>query len=61
MKSPLWKWKIGVDKSAPIWYNRVNEREVEHMGAIMGFMIFVGILSAVAVVEWIIEQIQNRK
>ena len=31
------------------------------MGAIMGFMIFVGILSAIAVAEWIIEQIQNRK
>ena len=31
------------------------------MGAIMGFMVFVGALSAVAVVEWIIEQIQNRK
>lgn len=31
------------------------------MGAIMGFMVFIGILSAVAVVEWIIEQIQNRK
>jgi hypothetical protein len=31
------------------------------MGAIMGFMVFVGILSAIAVVEWIIEQIQNRK
>ena len=31
------------------------------MGAIMGFMVFVGILSAVAIVEWIIEQIQNRK
>ena len=31
------------------------------MGAIIGFMVFVGILSAVAVVEWIIEQIQNRK
>ena len=31
------------------------------MGAIMGFVVFVGILSAVAVVEWIIEQIQNRK
>lgn len=31
------------------------------MGAIMGFMVFVGGLSVVAVVEWIIEQIQNRK
>ena len=31
------------------------------MGAIMGFMVFIGILSAVAVVEWVIEQIQNRK
>ena len=31
------------------------------MGAIMGFMVFVGGLSVAAVVEWIIEQIQNRK
>lgn len=31
------------------------------MGAIMGFVVFVGGLSAVAVIEWIIEQIQNRK
>jgi hypothetical protein len=33
----------------------------EYMGAIIGFFIFVGILSAIAVVEWIVEQIQNRK
>jgi hypothetical protein len=31
------------------------------MGAIIGFFIFVGLLSGVALVEWVVEQIQNRK